>query len=91
MKIGHYVRTVDFFLGYLKVAFIREDIGYGISYDPVEQTTTKYYWLVYAFSEDPTECTSFEDAMQRLTDLCGKENLALFSQKETIRTDVRDV
>ncbi len=71
LKWGSHVRIVNFYLGELKVASIRDDKTYGISYGPTRQHETHYVWLTTAFMGDSIQCTSVADAIRKLKAAIG--------------------
>jgi hypothetical protein len=71
LKWGRYVRIVDYYLGELKIANIRDDHTYGVSYGPTRQHETHYVWLTTAFMGDSIQCTSVADAIKRLKTIVG--------------------
>lgn len=71
LKWGSYVRILNYYLGELKVASIRDDYNYGVSYGPTRQHETHYVWLSTAFMGDSKQCTSVSDAIRKLKQEIG--------------------
>lgn len=71
VKWGSHVRILNYYLGDLKVASIRDDHTYGVSYGPTRQHETHYVWLTTAFMGDSTQCTSVADAVKKLKQVIG--------------------
>jgi hypothetical protein len=91
MKTGYRYRKIDFFLGNLHVASIRENVYYGIQYNPTTQSKNTSYWLMYLDSKTPGECKSVADALQQLKDFCGETEYYRLRREEVIETEIKEV
>ena len=89
LKVGSYIRTLNYYLGDLKIASIRHDHSYGISYGPTKQYEKHYVWLMTPFQEVSTKCTSVGDAIARLRNVVGGiEHFSLLRQDESNFDDI---
>lgn len=95
MKFGEKNRMVEFFLGKLRVAYIKETISYGVEYVRPSCTPkskkSEYYWLVYPFCDIPLQCTSFNSALSKLKSLCGEKSFNLLTIKEESDSKVEEI
>lgn len=95
MKFGEKNRKVEYFLGKLLVAYIKETISYGVEYTRPSFTpkskVSEYYWLDYSFCEIPLQCKSFESAVSKLKAICGEKEFNLLTTKEESESHVEEI
>jgi hypothetical protein len=66
VKIGDHARIIEYALGKIVVARIREEHNYYVTYYPVTQMTDYSVILQYNHTCNFTKCQSVDDAVQRI-------------------------
>ena len=86
LRFGTKVSVIQYALGELIIAQVREDISHGIEYNPTRGRKVSYYWLCISGERTPIQCKSVADAIKRLKEMCGGDFYILTKTETMVNT-----